>query len=276
MSVEFIKKDALTYEEELSTLNIDADKDLIAKLTTEKNKFDDIFVLIPFKEEFNDKPFELDLSRYNIETTKRVLKRVLRRWPFGYPGLKDGIVYYNSKQDLDKFIAINQYIAQEYKERKPILRGPILKDVSTDYCEAPKLYDVDKIATPKKRESVRKKYQVEGKSFSETLFKFIDDKGLEDTQVYTDSNIDRKLFSKIRIDNQYNPRKTTVLALCIGLKLNLMEAKELLETAGYSLSKSKLTDVIVESYIINKEYDIDQINEELYEEKLPLLGSVSK
>lgn len=111
-------------------------------------------------------------------------------------------------------------------------------------------------------------------TFVQYLFKIIDEKGLKDSQVYKKSNIDRKLFSKIRSNIHYTPSKNTILALAIGLELNLEETKLFLEKAGYALSKSILTDVIVEYYIVNKEYNIFKINQTIYDYKLQLLGSV--
>ena len=110
-------------------------------------------------------------------------------------------------------------------------------------------------------------------TFVEHLFKTIDQKNLKDSEVYKKANIDRKLFSKIRSNLQYKPAKNTVLALAIALELSLEEVKTFLEKAGYALSKSFLTDVIVEYYIINKQYDIFKINQTLYDYKLQLLGS---
>lgn len=110
-------------------------------------------------------------------------------------------------------------------------------------------------------------------TFVQYLFKIIDQKNLKDSEVYKKANIDRKLFSKIRSNTNYKPAKNTILALAIALELNLEEAKNLLEKAGFALSKSLLTDVIIEYYIINKQYDIFKINQTLYDYKLQLLGS---
>ncbi|MBQ8750607.1 MAG: hypothetical protein IJZ30_03095 [Alphaproteobacteria bacterium] len=109
-------------------------------------------------------------------------------------------------------------------------------------------------------------------TFSKTLFKLIKRKGILETDCYKNSNLDRRLFSKIRSNDDYQPRKNTVFALIIGLKLNMYEAKMLLESAGYSISHSIKTDVIMECLIKHKVYDIITVNEILYSFNCPLLG----
>lgn len=110
-------------------------------------------------------------------------------------------------------------------------------------------------------------------TFVQHLFEIIDQKNLKDSQVYKKANIDRKLFSKIRSNVNYTPSKNTLLALAVALELDLEQTKVFLEKAGYSLSKSILTDVIVEYYIVNKQYDIFTINQSLDDYKLQILGS---
>lgn len=110
-------------------------------------------------------------------------------------------------------------------------------------------------------------------TFSQQLFKYIKAKGISETDCYKKSNIDRKLFSRIRTDNGYQPKKNTVFALIIGLGLNLNEAENLLESAGYAISHSIKLDTIME-YIIKKEiYDIITVNEILYSFGCPVLGA---
>ena len=112
-----------------------------------------------------------------------------------------------------------------------------------------------------------------GPSFSQTLFKFIKEKGISETDCYKNANVDRRLFSKIRSNKNYQPRKNTVFALIIGLKLNLDEAKKLLDSAGYSISHSIKQDLIME-YVIKKQiFDILQVNEILYSFDCPILGT---
>lgn len=94
-------------------------------------------------------------------------------------------------------------------------------------------------------------------SFQELLFKYIDERNLKDSDVYNKVHIDRRLFSKIRSNNQYHPSKDTIILLGLSLKLNEKEIKELLNSASYSLPKNNIYDLIIkfcfkEKYIILK------------------------
>ncbi len=96
-------------------------------------------------------------------------------------------------------------------------------------------------------------------AFSEKLFLYIDKKMMIDTSVYKKAGIDRRHFSKIR-SKDYHPGKGTALLLGLALELNLNEMKEFLGSAGYSLSKSDTADLIVKFCIINRVYDVTDVN----------------
>ncbi len=102
------------------------------------------------------------------------------------------------------------------------------------------------------------------KSFNELLFYFIDRSGKKDSNIYRKANIDRKLFSKIRCNYGYTPSKKVILKLGISLKLDKNEVNLLLKSAGYSLRDNDDFDLIISYCIENNIYDIDIINDYLF------------
>lgn len=110
------------------------------------------------------------------------------------------------------------------------------------------------------------------KTFQEQLLFLIDEKGYTDVEVYKKANLDRKLFSKIRSNPDYVPKKKTALALAVALELTLDETKDLLSRASLALSPSSPFDLIIEYCISHQNYNIIEINSILFEYDQQLLG----
>ena len=111
-----------------------------------------------------------------------------------------------------------------------------------------------------------------GETFQARLLRMIDERGMTDPEVYKRANVDRKLFSKIRCSDNYIPKKKTIVALAIALKLNLDDTKDLLSSAGLSLTNNSKADVIVSFCIENGIYDIFEVNALLFKFDQPILG----
>ena len=110
------------------------------------------------------------------------------------------------------------------------------------------------------------------KTFSESVLGLIDAKGMTDTETYKRSNIDRRLFSKIRSNRAYAPSKSTVLALAIGLRLSVQDAQDLLARAGFAFSPCDKRDLIVRYFLEMGDHDIARVNAALYDFDQSLLG----
>lgn len=110
-------------------------------------------------------------------------------------------------------------------------------------------------------------------SFSLSLMKLIDKKGISDVACYKKANVSRQTWHKILNDPAYTPSKNTVLSFAIALELTLGETLELLRTVGYTLSQSSRFDIIITYFIRNRIYDIFTINETLFQFDEPTLGT---
>ena len=108
--------------------------------------------------------------------------------------------------------------------------------------------------------------------FQTMLFKMIDERNLKDSDVYNKVNIDRRLFSKIRSDTNYHPSKETIILLGLSLELSEEELTILLDSASYSLPKNNYFDLIIRFCFINKIYNINNVNELLYDYDCKLLN----
>ena len=116
------------------------------------------------------------------------------------------------------------------------------------------------------------KFEVQEKTFTEMLLHLIDKSGKKDSEIYKKANIDRKLFSKIRSDVNYQPSKKTAICLCLALELDIDSTLDLLQKAGYALSRSNKGDLIIRYFIEHSVHDLMQINQVLVEFDQPILN----
>lgn len=106
-------------------------------------------------------------------------------------------------------------------------------------------------------------------TFQEYLMYLISLKQLTNASVYKKALVTKQLFSKIKLNPDYHPDKSTAMRLCVGARLNLDETKDLLARAGYALSPCDKRDIIFSFFIEHEVYDMIEIDIALEEHGLP-------
>ena len=101
-------------------------------------------------------------------------------------------------------------------------------------------------------------------TFVEKLREHIRNRHMRESAVYKAAQVDRRLFSKIINNRSYAPSKDTCIALALALQLNQDDFSDLLNRAGYTLSRSNRRDLIIEFVLHKRIYDLNTVNEILY------------
>ena len=143
------------------------------------------------------------------------------------------------------------------------------KDVCRQEPSAP-IFDED-TAIEEMERGLKERMEHMADTFPQYLLYLINQKGMENAEVYKRAIVDKKVFSKIKNNPEYHPQKLTALCLCIGAKLNMDESRDLLARAGYALSPCDKTDIIFSYFIENRIYDMIELDIQLEEHGLPCI-----
>ena len=230
----------------------------------------------------------MEIENSFIASVKREKTMTLqRRWAKLFQRIKK-----NNQDMIEQYMAaIQQYIAKNYKKQVPPQYAPY-KDTDQpvphfdsdhgtgfryslkDYRDTEKLEEGEKgAADPVEFTSLEWFLdQVKNHTFVNKLSALIRQKGMRDPAVYKAANMDRRLFSKIMSDYGYQPSKDTVIALSFALRLSFDEAKDLLDAAGYTLSRSIRRDVAIEYFFRSHIYSLTDINIVLDRLGLKIIG----
>ena len=97
-------------------------------------------------------------------------------------------------------------------------------------------------------------------TFTQMLLRLMKEKGMDAPTLCFEACMDRRLFSKIKNNINYQPKKYTAVRLALGLRLSPEETETLLETAGFTLSRSIREDLVISDCIAQGRRSVWQVN----------------
>ena len=110
-------------------------------------------------------------------------------------------------------------------------------------------------------------YDDAAKPFSVKVFELADQKGIKYSKLYgaNERYFSKQVISAMQKNSNYHPAKFVAVTICIVLELDLDETLDLLERAGYTLSRSRKADVVIRACIENGIRDYEKIDKKLEE-----------
>ncbi len=102
------------------------------------------------------------------------------------------------------------------------------------------------------------------RSFSTEVVRLVEERYKKPSDFYRASNIDKRTYHKIKSDYGYQPSRVTAFRCCIGLRLSVAEAEDLLALAGMAFSPNNPDDLVVKFCLENGIRDIPGVNYMLY------------
>ena len=110
-------------------------------------------------------------------------------------------------------------------------------------------------------------YDDAAKPFSVKVFKLADKKEIKYSKLYgpNERYFSKQVISAMLKNSNYHPAKFVAVTICIVLELDLDETLDLLERAGYTLSRSRKADVVIRACIENGIRDYEKIDKKLEE-----------
>lgn len=169
--------------------------------------------------------------------------------------------FYEAK-NIASFDKIEEYEGNEISSASqiPVCSAPRYKEEAS-----PRQKKSSRPLTKKTTRSLDDVINQVDETFSERLIRLANERNLTNVEIYKRANIRRQLWSKIISNKDYQPKKNTAIVLALALHLNLDETRDFLSRAGYALSPSSKGDLIVQFFIENNYYDLQDIDQALYD-----------
>ena len=94
-------------------------------------------------------------------------------------------------------------------------------------------------------------------NFSKIVELYLSESDLKAATICNEYGLESRFFSS---DTAISVEKWEAIAICFGLDLNIVEARALLKTAGYALTNSSRSDLVIRYCLENDIYMLPDIN----------------
>ena len=166
----------------------------------------------------------------------------------------------------ENFLRVAEYIKKHYY---PVMDDDYF-DLITTVDDAARQFAPQRRLVAKKARKIEIEFPI-AETFSQMLLRLMKEHNMTAPELYNDACVDRKLFSKIKNNDNYQPKKYIAVSFALALQLSLDDTKKLLESAGYALSRSNFKDLVISSCIEQNIRSVWGVNEMLEEWGLPEL-----
>jgi hypothetical protein len=111
----------------------------------------------------------------------------------------------------------------------------------------------------------------EKEPFTVLLNRLREERNILPSDLYRSAWVDRRLYSQIMGERDYQPAKNTAIAFGLALCLPIETFSTLLQSAGFVLNNSSIFDLIIKFCVLNGIYDIATVNDILVSKNQTIL-----
>lgn len=145
---------------------------------------------------------------------------------------------------------------QLYEEAKTFIQVHYVRERGSERYA----FNTLSIKSDPEREACEEWYKSHGdpELFQDIVQLYLNENHIKSSTLCTEYNLESRVFSKN--NSSFSVEKWEAVAVCFGLDLNISEARALLKRAGYALTNSSESDLVIRFCLENDIYELKDIN----------------
>lgn len=97
-------------------------------------------------------------------------------------------------------------------------------------------------------------------SYSETVCAYFRDSSRDEDALCSQFLLDKGYFTRLESTLNYLPPKGEAVIVCFAFRLSYESSRALLKSAGYALTNSEKSDLIIRYFLETKNYNVNDLN----------------